>query len=77
MQKEQLTEPLNFDFPAIEYDDSKEIHMNWEYSCGAVVFTRENGHILFAVVQEQSGEFSFFPTMRPSLVLNTKEQNLF
>ena len=55
MQKEQLTEPLNFDFPAIEYDDSKEIHMNWEYSCGAVVFTRENGHILFAVVQEQSG----------------------
>ena len=33
--------------------------MNWEYSCGAVVFTRENGHILFAVVQEQSGAYSF------------------
>lgn len=33
--------------------------MNWEYSCGAVVFTRENGHILFAIVQEQSGAYSF------------------
>jgi len=33
--------------------------MNWEYSCGAVVFTRENGHILFAVVQELSGAYSF------------------
>ena len=32
--------------------------MNWEYSCGAVVFTRENGHILFAIVQEQSGAYS-------------------
>ena len=27
--------------------------------------------------REKFGEFSFFPTMRPSLVLNTKEQNLF
>ena len=33
--------------------------MNWEYSCGAVVFTRENGHILFAIVQEQAGAYSF------------------
>jgi 8-oxo-dGTP pyrophosphatase MutT (NUDIX family) len=33
--------------------------MNWEYSCGAVVFTRENGHVLFAIVQEQSGAYSF------------------
>ncbi|MBQ9265237.1 MAG: HIT domain-containing protein [Clostridia bacterium] len=33
--------------------------MNWEYSCGAVVFTRENGQILFAIVQEQSGAYSF------------------
>ena len=33
--------------------------MNWEYSCGAVVFTRESGQILFVVVQEQSGTYSF------------------
>ena len=33
--------------------------MNWEYSCGAVVFTRADGHILFVVVQEQSGAYSF------------------
>ncbi len=33
--------------------------MNWEYSCGAVVFTRKNGQILFVVVQEQSGAYSF------------------
>ena len=33
--------------------------MNWEYSCGAIVFTKENGNILFAVVQEQSGAYSF------------------
>ena len=33
--------------------------MNWEYSCGAVVFTRETGRILFAIVQEQSGAYSF------------------
>ena len=33
--------------------------MNWEYSCGAVVFTRKGGQILFVVVQEQSGAYSF------------------
>ena len=33
--------------------------MNWEYSCGAVVFTRKDGHIFFVVVQEQSGAYSF------------------
>lgn len=33
--------------------------MNREHSCGAVVFTRTNGHILFAVVQEQAGTYSF------------------
>lgn len=27
--------------------------------------------------REKSGKFSFFPTMRPSLVSDTKEQNLF
>ena len=29
--------------------------MNWEYSCGAVVFTRAKGQILFVIVQEQAG----------------------
>ena len=33
--------------------------MNREYSCGAVVFTRKDGNILFVVVQEQSGAYSF------------------
>ena len=33
--------------------------MNWEYSCGAVVFTRTDGHILFVIVQEQGGAYSF------------------
>ncbi len=33
--------------------------MNREYSCGAVVFTRSNGHILFVVVQEKAGAYSF------------------
>ena len=33
--------------------------MNWEHSCGAVVFTRENGRVLFVIVQEQSGAYSF------------------
>lgn len=33
--------------------------MNWEYSCGAVVFTRTDGQILFVVVQEQAGAYSF------------------
>ena len=32
--------------------------MNWEYSCGAVVFTRRNGEILYVLVEEQSGAFS-------------------
>lgn len=33
--------------------------MNREYSCGAVVFTRADGQILFVVVQEQAGTYSF------------------
>ena len=33
--------------------------MNWEYSCGAVVFTRMDDQIRFVVVQEQAGTFSF------------------
>ena len=33
--------------------------MNWEYSCGAVVFTRAGGQILFVIVQEQAGAYSF------------------
>ena len=33
--------------------------MNWEYSCGAVVFTRVNGQILFVIVQEMAGAYSF------------------
>ena len=33
--------------------------MNWEYSCGAIVFTRRNGQILFAIVQELAGAYSF------------------
>lgn len=33
--------------------------MNQEKSCGAVVFTKRNGEILFIVVQETSGAYSF------------------
>lgn len=33
--------------------------MNWEYSCGAIVFTRRNGQILYVIVQEQGGAYSF------------------
>lgn len=33
--------------------------MNWERSCGAVVFTRRNGQFLFVIVQEQAGTYSF------------------
>lgn len=32
--------------------------MNWEYSCGAVVFTRRSGEILYVLVEEQSGAYS-------------------
>lgn len=37
----------------------REIIMNMEISCGAVVYTQRNGQILFAIVQEQSGAYSF------------------
>ena len=37
----------------------KEIALNQEKSCGAVVFTRRNGEILFVIVQEASGAYSF------------------
>ena len=33
--------------------------MNWERSCGAVVFTRQADQILYIVLQEQSGAYSF------------------
>lgn len=33
--------------------------MNWEKSCGAIVFTRRNGQPLYVVVQESSGACSF------------------
>ena len=33
--------------------------MNWERSCGAIVFTRRNGQILFVIVQEMGGAYSF------------------
>jgi len=33
--------------------------MNLEKSCGAVVFTRRNGQILYLIVEEQSGFHSF------------------
>lgn len=33
--------------------------MNWEYSCGAIVFTRRNGQLLYVIVQEQGGAYSF------------------
>ncbi|MBP3655133.1 MAG: NUDIX domain-containing protein [Clostridia bacterium] len=33
--------------------------MEWEYSCGAVVFTRRGGQILYLIAQEQSGAYSF------------------
>lgn len=33
--------------------------MNWEYSCGAVVFTRREGQPLFVIVREQPGSYSF------------------
>lgn len=33
--------------------------MNWEKSCGAVVYTLHDGQPLFVIVQEQSGSYSF------------------
>ena len=33
--------------------------MNWEYSCGAIVFTRRAGQLLYVIVQEQGGAYSF------------------
>ena len=33
--------------------------MHWEYSCGAVVFTRRGGQPLYVVVEEQPGHYSF------------------
>lgn len=32
--------------------------MTWEQSCGAVVFTRHSGQLLYVIVQEQPGTFS-------------------
>ena len=33
--------------------------MNMERSCGAIVYTKRNGQILFVIVQEQAGAYSF------------------
>lgn len=33
--------------------------MNWEHSCGAVVFTRENGELRFVLARERNGCYSF------------------
>ena len=33
--------------------------MKMEKSCGAVVFTRETGEVLYALVEQRSGKFSF------------------
>lgn len=33
--------------------------MNWEKSCGAIVFTRKAGQLLFVIVEEPSGACSF------------------
>ena len=33
--------------------------MNLETSCGAVVYTRQNGEYLFVIVQERGGGYSF------------------
>ncbi len=33
--------------------------MNREKSCGAVVYTRKDGQLLFVIVQEQQGAYSF------------------
>lgn len=33
--------------------------MNWEYSCGAIVFTMHSGQLLYVIVQEQGGAYSF------------------
>ena len=30
-----------------------------ERSCGAIVFTRKNGQLLFVIIQEQAGAYSF------------------
>ena len=33
--------------------------MNWEYSCGAVVYTRRDGELRFVIVQEMGGAYSY------------------
>lgn len=33
--------------------------MQWEKSCGAIVFTRKNGEPLFVVVEEKGGAYSY------------------
>ncbi len=33
--------------------------MNWEKSCGGIVFTRKDGQLLFVVVQEKGGAYSY------------------
>ena len=45
--------------PAVFLPYGKETTLNQEKSCGAVVFTRRSGEILFVIVQETSGAYSF------------------
>jgi len=33
--------------------------MNWERSCGAIVYTRKSGKLQFVIVQEMEGAYSF------------------
>ena len=33
--------------------------MNWEKSCGSIVYTRRDGEIRFVIVQELAGAYSF------------------
>ena len=42
-----------------EKPHGKETALNAEKSCGAVVFTRRGGEILYVIVQEASGAYSF------------------
>ena len=37
----------------------REERITWEYSCGAVVYTKRDRQTLFVIVQEKSGAYSF------------------
>ena len=46
-------------FPPLSLPGRKEIAMNREKSCGAVVFARRSGEILYVIVRKASGAYSF------------------